>query len=417
MIYFLLFFYCSIICILKFFKTRIWSPPFLFAITWLIICSFYALGSYMFYDVSDNTFLVIFIGSCSFLLGGLLSKIIDFKEFITYNHKMDNSLQLPLLLIIGIISILEMFNGAIHSVKLLLSGLTYEQIITTSGVTNINTFKQLIEVYIAFPFCYAIVPIWASEMLSNKTKANNKILITIIAVFCIVLRILQHGGRFFLLLSIYYFVFIAIINERHFEFKKNKKILLFIIVMSMFFFILLSKSRGINNLWNSLYIYVCGCIPHLNYRLSLVNSNKYYTYGLASLYGFYAGLMFILRGVGLVSGHFFYYVSSAINMENIVTIGNNITFNAFVTLFFFPYLDFRYLGVIVILFLYGYIVFQSYKKVYKYKDNKYIVVFSALSMGILSSGIRLQFSTYAYALSFIYFYILYKKNNQENDHG
>lgn len=87
--------------------------------------------------------------------------------------------------------------------------------------------------------------------------------------------------------------------------------------------------------------------------------------------------------------------------------------NAYVSLFWFFYLDGRILGVIVGMFLYGFFsnkIFQGYNQS---KSQYNLCLLLLWIQGLLFSGVRFQFAVMPYALAFIYIGLLFYDKKKE----
>lgn len=88
-------------------------------------------------------------------------------------------------------------------------------------------------------------------------------------------------------------------------------------------------------------------------------------------------------------------------METGYYIGGGLYMNAFVTAFYQPYLDGRYVGVFLILMLFGFMCNQFFVRAYYDIDMKAILIYILLLQKILFSFVRFYFTQQAQALCFI----------------
>lgn len=96
-------------------------------------------------------------------------------------------------------------------------------------------------------------------------------------------------------------------------------------------------------------------------------------------------------------------------METGSYIGGGLYMNAFVTVFYQPYLDGRYLGVFLILLIFGYMCGFFFKKAYYSFDVQAILIYILLLQKILFSFVRFYFTQQAQSICFILAFVVITK--------
>lgn len=400
--------------LLKYKRTNSARPEMIFLIVWIVIIVIYLLDVINLYEVSFKTIMIIMIGTIAFVFGCRIPiRIMRNNE--KYNETIQYSLNYYLTVIIGIFSIVILLSDVILTINSLIAGASFEDIILKMGPESAEEgiIRQFGKIYIAYPFSYAIIPISLTELFSDTLTKNKKIVISVIAVLIIAFRTLHHGARFYIVLIVVYLALLFLImfrNKKESMSRKTKISIIVCVIIIFLLFYLISDSRGISELGKSLYLYICGGISLLNQAVQ--NSKSNYTFGFSSFYGAFAAIMYPLRGLGIVKGEWFQYVSNIVNVEGFRYIGPTTKLNAFVTVFYYPYLDFGYIGVAIIMFIYGVIAINIYLNM-DHRGNMGRVLYLTILMSIITSGIRMQFSTYAYTLSYIYIVLLYSKRKED----
>jgi len=268
----------------------------------------------------------------------------------------------------------------------------------------------LIYNYFAKPFSVAIIPLAAIAVFKRDT---NKIFV-VFTIIIIIESVFIDGGRFVIyFLACNFFVaykFFGKTFQSRTEKRKGRFIITIAIIVSFAFIWVVSVSRGIADIGQSLYHYVCGCVPHLDLRIQEVLHNGSITYGYASNNGIIEFILTMFENIGISFPNSYIQARALMNVENIVNISKTGfgSFNAFVGPFFYLYLDFRWIGIIFGMGLYGFSSYYFYKSSKQTKIRK-LAIYMLLAQGLFSSMVRLQFNNMYYVLGFVYILICTKK--------
>lgn len=390
-------------------KEELYSPLSIFCLIWSIILSAYSLRILPLYEIDFNVKCVIVVGCIGFILGSLP---VNYTLGNYGRNKNENVLSRKVLfrtkLAYFLCSICIAFSAieAAGNIILLSQGYTFDMIsLAGLGFQNNSALWSFMAVFIAYPFSYAILPIGALNFIKSDGDKGLALLSIIIAL----LRVFHHGGRATLLYFIIYLLLFSEFYGRKMR-TRTKALLFAAVIIFIIAILIVSSSRGIENIGESLYLYICGCIPNLSVRIDRIVPGVV-TLGGASLYGYILPFMLILNGIGVPYPEAFITLRDAVNVESIVRIGNNIGYNAFVTPFYYLYLDGRFIGVFTGMFILGIVIQKIYKKTKTTQNERLLIIYSLLFFQIVLSMIRLHFATYSYALSFIYVFILYTWRN------
>lgn len=383
----------------------IFNPLTVFCTLWAIITLMASLRLFGINQVSDKTYIIILLGIISFIFGSTIFGKFQFKINTTSkNNQLIFNMKISYILIVVAISILSI--TAINSLNILLKGhdLSYIRYMANKEVVTSDTgILDILFNYVAQPICNLLIPVSIYNFISKK---KNKILI-IGTIISIALLIISNGGRFILLYFIIHFIFISIfMNGLHV--KKNLKYIILVVIISVSVLSFLTISRG-SSIPQTLYIYFCGCMPHLDIQIANFDSFGSYTYGFSSFQGFIRPFFALIKKIGLIYD-FPTVLQQAqflsLQVEQAVSIGSNLRFNGFVSLFYSFYIDFNLPGVIFLSMLYGYICKIVFNNLQKNFSSMNIIIYSLLLQSMITSMVRFQFTTFIFALSFIYLLLI-----------
>lgn len=138
-----------------------------------------------------------------------------------------------------------------------------------------------------------------------------------------------------------------------------------------------------------------------------------YSYGSASLMGICFPITYVLGNIL----HMF-YPSTILQTYNLINLtdtqwvwpGRKITANAYISVFWFLYTDFRLPGIIIGMFIYGCIAASLYNKALIQKDARHISLYCVIFFTILYSFVRMQFSQSRVILGMLFIaFVAYQK--------
>jgi hypothetical protein len=187
------------------------------------------------------------------------------------------------------------------------------------------------------------------------------------------------------------------------QFRKYKKyIRLFLggVVVVLFF---LTTLRGVEGIISSFYQYLCCCVPLLTENLKRLPSQRYY--GVISLMGFIAPIMFVLHQVfGLTYPQFYLESIELKNMADKATVisFNGVVSNAFVTPFFTLYADARFLGVAIGMFIWGLTSSLIFNKANKIDSDSNMAYVLLMTIPIIKAMQEYPFSNISFVLALLY---------------
>jgi len=112
--------------------------------------------------------------------------------------------------------------------------------------------------------------------------------------------------------------------------------------------------KSISYMLYTIYIYFCGYVPNFSIRLNEITSSDY-THGYVFLFGLLKPVIKVIYGVLDIplSNHFVLADSVTTSLQTRVDIGGGINFNAYVSPFYYFFLDLGFVSLIVETFIFG----------------------------------------------------------------
>lgn len=402
-------------------EKNIYNPLTVMSGLWLVITVLASMRLYGLYEADSIVYLLIAVGIASFGLGCAVKRrtrfVIDSNRRQSSTELIENTdvgrVKKTILHVLCIVSVVMMIYPDYLAIQSLLSsGWNMSIIRSEFDMSYSNIVLRLIYNYIVLPFSFASGPIFASMIFLGKQR--DKIVIFSVS-FIVFSRLINEGGRVIIL----YFLLSIIVaymmtKNRNKEFKKKKTGIIFLVAICVYAVIAVTNSRTDQSLFEHGYSYLCGSVPHLSIRLKEVDSQGVLTYGTASVFGYVDFFFTMLENIGFPYPSFIKETSSLVNgvVQTTVQISsNNLTFNAFVSPFYYMYCDGRIWGVIMEMFIYGMVSFHFYKKLKVRKSYRNLSVYLLILQGLVFSFVRIQFAVVHYALAFFFFYLVFDNKN------
>lgn len=390
------------------------NPAVLMTFLWVAIMLLYSLNTLDLNDISKKTGWVIVIGVICFDIGVLITKkckILFGKNYALSSEEHKNYyINYNYIIGVGILSILLLLPDAINSIKLLLSGKNFSFIRSTNTISVIqNPLLLVIKNYICLSYVIFIYSFSAWCLIAGERKYRSPIII--IAICISVLQLFSGGGRASIVYLVVHIIIMNILLRQKVKISNKTKsltILLAIAVLILVYYV--SISRGIDNIKESMTLYYIGCIPLLDARLEIISSDGLCSYGGAFFYGILNLIFTLLGNIGFTEPVFFEKLKAMMNVEEILPVGNNLTMNAFVTCFYYFFLDGGFFTLIIESMLYGVISGSFYKDAVVNKtDLRKVIIYVIISNTILFSMVRYQFIQYHYLLAFVMVFVFIRR--------
>lgn len=396
-----------------------YNPATIMGALWAIICAMASMRLYGMYEASEFTYYLIALGIGCFGLGCFISRhnkvrITRGKLPRILNKSEDSDFNYKLIRILCVLSVVLLLPDAIENVKLLLSGADLNEIrmdhveSSKNSAGTLSSVTSLIKNYLVKPFVFALLPVFTVDFFFSQ-KRDKVILVS--SLIIIAERILIEGGRFIVLYLLSALLVTFSLARDRIHIKKSHIFGgIILVAVAGFVIYITTLSRGIADVGQSYYSYLCGCVPHLSIRLERMETVDFMSYGFASLNGIFHYIFSVLENIGFSYPDFLEQVREFAYVEDKIPISTRGGgFNAFVGPYFYMYLDGRVPGVAIGMFLYGYFCHNRYKKMRQALNPRNIAFYLLLVQGLVVSMVRMQFYVTYYTIGFFFICLLINK--------
>lgn len=341
------------------------------------------------YSARSGTFLMYLYGIVFFFLGYVCLHIIWSVKKSNYDLDKYFIIKKKIFYIITLFTVIVYLEKSLLALPLWLSGGMDE--VKTSSIMESSLSLGIWDVffvYVAKPMHVTLI-LYAVVSLFQGVK--NKILY-ISAGLLIVLGFIGTASRFSLVeivtSSIAYIFLFTKMNLGQFVHRYRR---LFLVVVGICIIILFNMAiRG--DVGDSLYCYLCGCMPCSdNAILRLDESTTYY--GIVTFNGVFRVLNQIPSMFGLTPGVkeiLDVAYDYMIQFEETTYIGYGIRYNAFISMFTYFYADAGYSGVVLLSFLFGGITSVINKRAFKSPTYSTCALLLYIIIMIFNSMVRVQ---------------------------
>lgn len=422
MIYFIMVFLIVSIIIVVFSEKKIVNPIVLFAGIWLISIFLSSLKLYNMIDYSEKAIRIISEGIIAFIIGAFMMMYIAQKKYKSYENKKNNEfLNNRVLFILINMSLVMVLILSIKVAVLLKNGVNYNGIRKLYYSYGDGSLISNEKIFTLFDWTTSMVITLTTPtiIVGIINKKVNKLLV-FEYVIMVSLYTFSTSGRSVIFVIAIELVLTLLLNKE----KLNKKIKILskiFLIISLILIILMTAIRTSNvknkNV-NTFYAYFSLPLPYFSKLVDYIDNQDVNTYGVATAYGPY---LLVQKGFKIITGYKF---SKAENLADIITkpqtywvrVFEDTTdyYNAYSTMFYNFYLDFKDIGVIGISFFYGMFMEFVYQKAKYQKTMKENVLYLIFANGVIKSFASWQFATPAIILALLVLNILFKERKQKD---
>lgn len=399
------------------------NPLTLFCSIWGIITLFSSMHLYGLYEADEIIYFYILVGCAFFVIGYLFIHNINFKIRNIRNKSYGYSINYRLIYILIVIcTIYYLYQIYLLRGKIAVINLWSIQQYLRNDIETLVTNKYLraLNSFIIGPISFAIPSLTAADIWIGK---RDKHLIALTAAMLIV-KVISTANRstlmiFFLLLIAdamikLKFQQVDIYSKWKSSSGKLRRNIRLIFVAGVILFIAMTISRNLQ-IGKSLYLYF-SIQPYMFQLWSeQAISQQLIGYGTASLSGFvfpivYAiQLLFGLPSMPLHYQNIYDMINSTVNSWQIV--GEDIPANAYVSIFWYFFVDGRIIGIIVGSLIFGIICGHFLKMIAKHFNVKTLCLYNTILIAVLYTYVRMQFSQANFALSLLFVWLFAFKRN------
>lgn len=395
----------------------------IYSFFWSAIVFLANLRLYGMYEFSNRPYVLIIIGSLGVTLGYMfvgnvkLPKL-RFKGSNASGEYVYNNQFLYILILICAI-----FYGyeLLRVLSLLRSGNSYyfirrmyqgyeEQTFFTSSL------ESYFSSYIAVPIAYLLCPYILISIF--KKKKNYKLLTLAIVAEC--LYLIVSASRFIILNLVFGAVYLFFLLKKKMSRRIKKWIKRLVLALCILIVIITilreNRVNGQTYDWGmikSVYAYFSVSIPILDHWIYYIDSLNYQSFGLVffrvplSLF-----TLIFLHPLGIK----FETLNNAIDAinitDNFIQIFPRHTYNAFASMFYYFYVDFREMGVFFGGIAWGYMCSKVYKNVVKRVDDRSLTIVLLFIQAMFKTMVRWEFYSSSFFMAVIIALFMFKKEKE-----
>ena len=424
MIYFILFFLLIVIIITWFIEKKITNPIIIFSSIWFFIILMASLKLYNMIEYTNKSLGIIFTGLVFFIFGAYICMFSinkkrenTFEICKTQEKKYNEGIRIKIVEVMLIFGIILTLILSVKVMMVLRSGVPYTNIRSLYYSYGDGSLIKNEKIFTLFDWSISIIFSTSTAIIIMglfKSKCGKRLVIEY-GIF-LILYVFSTSGRMPLIVLTIEVILMFMLNKKQIT-KKIKRIAFSLISVLLIGFIsmtLIRTSNAQNENVNSIYAYFSLPLPYFSRMVDIVDANDYNTYGLATCYGPY---LLIQKTVKILTGYKF---KNAEMLAEIVTkpqtywirafMDTKDYYNAYATMFYSFYLDFRWIGIAIFSFLYGIFMENIYLKnkyIGTFKTTAYYLIFT---VGMVQSFITWHFASPTLLISlFVIKYICCKK--------
>ncbi|WP_368097132.1 O-antigen polymerase [Bifidobacterium pseudocatenulatum] len=392
------------------------SPVIVFTSLWLFICTLASLRLYGFTGYSEKTIGYITCGSVAFSLGAFSSTLVNKQttKQTRYAHLRGKNLQtsdgnqqqlcftfLEIILALACVgSALSLF----YSLNAFRSGASYMEVRGSRlGYNDEQAFSNpivgLFVTYFCGPAMTVLIPIAIVFLFKKQHKKFS-----LIVFLCALADVISSGGR----IQIIYIVsqlIAAFFYYRKTISSKTKKIIKNATIVGIVMLFVLTSLRTSQNFLQAIYAYFTLPVGLFSYYTSIVDVNNFESFGAATFYP----LFYVLASVISFFGAKTSFLDNLIHYVGLPqetwtsTLFPTGSYNAFCSLFYFFYLDFRIIGIVLFSLLYGFISGYVYKKQRTRTNDTWFIFYLLILRTIVGSFMIFQLGNTKFFVSLFIF--------------
>lgn len=405
------------------FTRKLFNPLTIFCGIWSVI---FFLSSLQLYDIkqaSSQTFCIMAVGvifySAGFIVdfGFLKNKRLVFKN-VARGRNFEFQPRYKLIYILMIFTLFFTIINARSNIGILLSGGNLDAVLKATRASSADargTIGNVINNLIVGPFTFAVFPICAYNIANKKHFG-----LTILALLQLIIGIASSGGRVFLiylmLLLCVCFTFSSDFGEQIKKRIKHTKKRRFVILIGVFLilFVLLSLSRSGQKIYQHMYLYFTMQPVLFETWADIIDSRQLFGFGEATFNGFTFHILYLIKNIFKVpfpnNWNSIFNIIIEIDTNWMPITNAELPANAYVSAFWYFYLDAREFGVIIFSFLFGVISSLSFKNAIKIPNMKNICIYGMILFAVLDTYVRIRFTNAAYSAGLLLIiFILFKK--------
>lgn len=409
---------------------KAFNPLTIMCVIWSIILFLSSLCLFNLRQADMETYLALVLGIVFFISGYL----IGFFKKKTYRLRVGNTflgadcdVEMRARLVWSFLVfalVFEVINSG-KSLSILLNGGSLDSVLLSvreNAADARGTIMNVINNLIVGPFQFAIFPICAYNIVCKKNKFMTLFILLLLGV-----GVISSGGRVFviyLIASLCASFTISPLGRNTMrntikKIRKQKRRFVILIAFMIVVFVLLSLSRSGNRLIQHTYLYFSMQPIMFETWSKSISEKGLYGFGEAALNGFTFHILYIIKNIFNIPfpNHWYDVFKSIILVDTSwkpITL-QGLPANAYVSAFWYFYLDGRLPGIVIESFIWGYLCSKVFKKTIKNPNMKNLCIYSMILFSVVDSYVRIRFTTgdFVGGLLLLYF-VLFKNVQVEN---
>lgn len=402
----------------------------IFNMLWLVVYILSKLGLYGIYQASSKAYIIIFVGILAFDIGYCVcNKVVHFttKKRENCNESINYNVILAFCVLAGILYAKDLMvtlprilsGNGLEIIRQMAQNSESELYSSRGGIEN------ALRILFLNPFMVSLQPIVSVDFWMGK---RNKTLLLADVVLCI-LNMLSDGSRTCLLYLVISFAVVYFYSKKYLEhltfvkkrlIRKRKRVFTICVAFGVVILTIATFSRSGTNTIRYMYYYYAMEPYMLGEWVDKIDQMRAYGYGFSSLCGYAFPAIYLIKNLLRLDSYpqFIYNIvltTASTDQEWITISSMGSPANAYVSLFWFPYFDGRFLGLIIVMLLYGMLIKQMYLRAIKDGSLKYISLYALLFIGVFMCYVRFQTAQTAQALAYIYILLMFKNRRQNNN--
>lgn len=404
-------FLIGMICIMLYFRYKtITSLGVIFSGIWFIITFLASFELYGMRPINNSTFAMILAGVVCFTFGYILCNRMPVIVFGNTKEMISKKL----LVGISLITIFFYIYLSVRVLGLITKGNSYVIIRNMyQGYSDTSTYLSKTEYLLnslIFGPITKVIFIITSILYAKDSKEWKLWVLTAISN---ILYAFSTASRFTILSVIISIILIYLIfnHELNLKVKRNIK-LLFLISVTLI--IVVTVVRGyqsesvFSKIVKSLYIYLASAVPMFDNKWSCFDGN--FLHGQLFVYGITDFLDSIISIIAGKDVNFSYAAQTVVSdTERFVKIYDNQYFNAYVSIYYYFYVDFGILGIVAGDLLFGLMCAGAEKRMRRRGLVRDVSLYILLAYFIVMSFVRWPFAMLSNCMCVIYIFLFLHK--------
>ncbi len=391
------------------------NPITVFCGLWGLILFAYSFHAYGMYTASNESLFLVIIGTAMFFFGAISASLLLSRQTAAYStmpsiDSNSKTINYTVLFLLNAVVFAFLVGFGSRVIAMLLSGRGFAYIHRMynysgeDGILGASSINRSIVSWVVWPVMHAsLATLAVSIQCDNENKSKLKKLCIIVILANLGLFTLISGKRSFMVDLLMYFAAVYFMRGKRVRLRRRTKFAIIIVAaIIVWAFNSISEGRGTTSFLRLFYVYIVGCIPHLSIKL---HDTPVEIVGLTSIYGFFHAPITIINTV--LHSVFLSNVRSSMSQlveftQQRASIGPDMTFNAFLTPFYYFYLDGGWIGNIIFSYLFGAITVGVYHNYLKRRTFQSVIVYLLVFFSLYMSMVRIQFFQMRYVLAFFY---------------